>query len=192
MRRGTNVVFRDLVFLALAGFIAVTIILLSHIHPEGRKQLGEVIPPGNVMVEIRWPDEMQTDVDLWVQAPKDTPVGYSNLNGRFFNLLRDDLGGLADPLGLNYENAYTRGVPLGEYTVNVHLFSNREAIYPVPVDVQVSSRVPPAGTRKLLHSQVMLKFPGQEITVFRFVLQPDGSIVPDTLHSNYKRLRSMR
>ena len=34
--------------------------------------------------------------DLWVQAPGDVPVGYSNKSGGVFNLLRDDLGKAKD------------------------------------------------------------------------------------------------
>jgi hypothetical protein len=34
--------------------------------------------------------------DLWIQAPGDVPVGYSNKSGGVFNLLRDDLGKAKD------------------------------------------------------------------------------------------------
>ena len=34
--------------------------------------------------------------DLWVQAPGDLPIGYSNKSGGVFNLLRDDLGKAKD------------------------------------------------------------------------------------------------
>ena len=36
-------------------------------------------------------DTVDVDIDLWVKAPDDIPVGYSNQGGLFFNLLRDDL-----------------------------------------------------------------------------------------------------
>jgi hypothetical protein len=49
-------------------------------------------------------------VDLWVQAPGDIPVGYSNKGGLIMNLLRDDLG-TNDPTPLLYENQYSHGVP---------------------------------------------------------------------------------
>ena len=50
--------------------------------------------PGNVVVEIHWPDDLPVDVDLWVQAPRDVPVGYWNQGSRFFNLLR---AGFSEP-----------------------------------------------------------------------------------------------
>lgn len=192
MRRGPSEVFRDVTLIILVGMIALVILLLPHINPPGTKQEAEATPPGNVIVEIRWPDNWKTDVDLWVLAPEDIPVGYSNLVGQTFNLLRDDLGNMTDPLGLNYENAYSRGIPIGEYVVNLHLFRNAENTYPVPVNVQVSTRMPPGAIKRLLHSKVELRFAGQEITVFRFFLNADGSLVEDTLHSNYLSLRSKR
>ena len=69
-------VFRDVVMLALVGFVAI--VLLPHLNPPGAKTADNMSPPGNVIVEIRWPDEIDADVDLWVQAPGDIPVGYSN------------------------------------------------------------------------------------------------------------------
>ena len=50
------------------------------------------LAPGNVIIEAQWADKLDADVDLWVQAPGDVPVGYSNKSGAVFNLLRDDLG----------------------------------------------------------------------------------------------------
>ena len=130
-------VFRDIITLALCGFVAVVILLLPHIHPEAKQaQTSQgVTSPGNVMIEARWPDEMDADVDLWVQAPGDVPVGYSNKSGAIFNLLRDDLGVNVDPTKLNYEVSYSRGIPPGEYAINLHLYRNKGRVTPVPVTV---------------------------------------------------------
>ena len=92
------------------------------------------------MVEANWPPDLDSDVDLWVQAPGDVPVGYSNKGGAVFNLLRDDLGQQLDLSGLNYESSYSRGIVPGEYTVNVHLYRNRAAVAAVPVTVVVSTK----------------------------------------------------
>ena len=91
-------VFRDVITLALCGFVAVVILLLPHLNPKQEAQAAVAnAVPGNVMVEARWADELDSDIDLWVQAPGDVPVGYSNKSGVIFNLLRDDLGRNADP-----------------------------------------------------------------------------------------------
>ena len=76
-----DTLFRDVLSLALLGFLAVIVLLLPHIAPEGVKKVADAPAPGNVVVEITWPDEMDADVDLWVRAPGDVPVGYSNKGG---------------------------------------------------------------------------------------------------------------
>ncbi len=186
-------VFRDVIMLALAGFVAVVLILLPHLNPPGARQSREVDSPGNVIVEIRWPDELDADVDLWVQAPGDVPVGYSNKGGLIFNLLRDDLGKRADATGMNYEVSYSRGIPPGEYTVNVHLYRNAAGVYPVPVTVVASvKRNASESARQILASRVELKREGQEITVFRFKLDERGRLVPGSVHSLKRPLRAWR
>lgn len=129
-------VFRDVIMLALLGFVTIVVLLLPHLNPPV-ETTEDVNAPGNVVVELRWPDEIDADVDLWVQAPGDQAVGYSNKGGRTFNLLRDDLGHVNDPGRLNYEVAYSRGRPAGEYTVNLHLYTNRQRVYPVEAEVYI-------------------------------------------------------
>ena len=113
--------------LTLSGFVTVAVLLLPHIGEQQAKAAASETaqPPGNVMIEARWPDAVDADVDLWVQAPGDVPVGYSNKGGAIFNLLRDDLGTRADATGLNYEISFARGLPAGEYTANLHLYRNQ-------------------------------------------------------------------
>ena len=94
-------VFRDVIMLVLAGFVVI-VLLLPHINPPAQAAKQSMDPPGNVMVEMRWPDELDTDIDLWVLAPGDSPVGYSHKDGSAFNLLRDDRGHLRDASNLNY------------------------------------------------------------------------------------------
>jgi len=186
-------VFRDVIMLALAGFVAMVILLLPHLNPPGEALDETTQPPGNVIVEVRWPDELDADVDLWVEAPGDVPVGYSNKGGAIFNLLRDDLGKRADATGLNYEVSYSRGIPAGEYTVNLHLYRNASNVFPIPVTVVASvKRSPKESARQLLASKVELVREGEEVTVYRFRLSEDGSLVPGSVHSLQRNLRAWR
>jgi hypothetical protein len=186
-------VFRDVIMLALAGFVAMVILLLPHINPRGEQAKETTQPPGNVIVEVRWPDELDTDVDLWVEAPGDVPVGYSNKGGTIFNLLRDDLGKRADATGLNYEVSYSRGIPAGEYTVNLHLYRNAAGVLPVPVTVVTSvKKSGKESSRQVLASNLELAREGEELTVFRFRLNEDGDLVPGSVHSLQRKLRAWR
>ena len=142
---------------------------------------------------MRWPDDINADVDLWVEAPGDRPVGYSNKGGRVFNLLRDDLGDTADLTGLNYEFTYSRGVPQGEYAINVHLYRNPAKVYPVPATVVVSLKKPGFKTAKqILVSKLELTHQGEEATVFRFNLDEKASLVSGSVNNLPKKLRNKK
>jgi hypothetical protein len=186
-------VFRDVIMLALAGFVAMVVLLLPHLNTPGKQAKADLEQPGNVIVEIRWPDDSDSDVDLWVEAPGDIPVGYSNKGGVIFNLLRDDLGQRADVTGLNYEVSYSRGIPPGEYTVNVHLYRNVARTFPVPVTVVTSvKRSPKDPAHQLLASKIELEREGEELTVFRFQLSDEGGLVPGSVHSLQRDLRALK
>ena len=185
-----DIVFRDLILLTLSGFVTVAVLLLPHIGESRARAATETAqPPGNVMIEARWPDGVDSDVDLWVQAPGDIPVGYSNKGGAVFNLLRDDLGARADATGINYEVSYARGLPPGEDTANLHLYRNVVGA-PVPVTVVASVKTSvQESARQILSAKVELTREGQEVTVFRFRLDAAGALVPGSVTSLQKPLR---
>ena len=81
--------------------------------PRGADLFRRLVATSDVVIEITWPGDMDADVDLWVKAPDDIPVGYSNKGGAIFNLLRDDLGKTLDLSSINHESAYSRGVAAG-------------------------------------------------------------------------------
>lgn len=178
MTAGWRFALIDVLFILL-----LVLILLPH-NPEIDE---DSVPPGTVIVEIHWPSAMNTDVDLWVLAPEDAAVGYSAKSGRVFNLLRDDLGHLNDIMPLNYENAYTRGSPAGEYVVNLHLYSTADPP-PVSVIVLVSRRVN-GSTVRIFTKTVILTKVGQELTVTRFTLDKNGVPVRGSFHDFPKALR---
>jgi len=187
-----DTVFRDVIFLALAGFVSMALLLLPHLNPPATASEGAPAP-GNVIVELSWPKEMDTDVDLWVEAPGDIPVGYSNKGGVIFNLLRDDLGSQSDVTDINYEVSYSRGVPAGEYTVNVHLYRDMSGRLPVPVSVSVSVKPQPQiAAKSILTTKLKMQHQGQEITAFRFSLDDDGNLVRGSVYDLPKPLRSKK
>jgi len=184
-------VFRDTIMLALAGFVSVVVLLLPHINPKAREAEAGEKPPGNVIVEVQWADGLDADVDLWVRAPGDRVVGYSNKAGEYFNLLRDDLGKPLDVTNLNYEVAYSRGTPAGDYVVNLHLYRALATALPLNVQVVTSVRATAQGeSQPLVTTMVPLHKVGQELTAIRFRLDDKGRLVPGSVNSLYKPLRS--
>lgn len=182
-------VFRDVIMLALLGFVTIVVLLLPHLNPPTK--LTDEQQPGNIVVELHWPDDMNTDVDLWVQAPGDKPVGYSNRGGRIFNLLRDDMGHINDAGNLNYEIAFSRGAPEGEYTVNLHLYSNVDGRRTVPAQVVVGIKKNVKDAMKIIQrKKIDLLYTGQEVTVVRFRLDDKSDVVPNSLHDLPRPLRS--
>jgi len=181
-------VFRDVLMLTLLGFVTIVVLMLPHLNPPEAR--ADAKPAGNLVVEARWPDGSRSDVDLWVQGPGDRPVGYSRKNGNLFDLLRDDLGANRDLTDLNYEFAFTRGAPAGEYTVNLHLYGLRGEVPPVPVDVVISLRDPVSGKlSEIAARKVVLTREGEEVTVLRFRLDRHGALLAGSLNQLPKSLR---
>jgi hypothetical protein len=189
MWRGMNVSFRDMLFLLVFAYLVIGAVALAHVRKQQEETSGAV-PPGSVIVELHWDDKIDADVDLWVQAPGDVPVGYSNKSGVVFNLLRDDLGRSGDPLSMNYEVAYGRGLWPGEYTVNAHLYRSADGRFPIAVRATVSVHDAEGQVRKVLESTTDLTFQGQESTIFRFKLDDKGNLVSGSVNRFHKDLRS--
>lgn len=187
-----SLAYRDILFNTIIGLlmlIAVAFLLISV-----KKQLEAnktSTPPGNMIVHIVWPPG-DTDVDLWVDGPGEiVPVGYSNKGGLLWNLLRDDLGTQPDATGINYEDAFTRGIIPGEYTINVHCYR----CYQVPLEVKTQVEINTGDPGKsaivsLGNWTTKMVTNGQERTVVRFKLNEDGTIAPGSMQSTYKPLRS--
>ena len=180
-------VFRDVILLALIGFVAMVIMLLPHIQPV-KKETEEHKAPGNVIVEMIWPATLPYDVDLWVQAPGDLPVGFWNLGGHTFNLLRDDLGVEGDATDRNYEVSYSRGIPAGEYIVNAHMYGPLPLGVVIPVQIVVSIKRRYEDTEQILDTTVKLERRGQEETAFRFRLTSTGDLVAGSVNTLRRRL----
>lgn len=185
-----SILSRD-VYLTLALFMAVlVIIMINFINPISDDKQAE--PPGNLIVHITWP-EGNTDVDMWLSGPAEPfPVGYSNKGGVLWNLLRDDLGDYPDATPLNYENAFTRGVVPGEYTINVHCYRCPQLPIEVGVEISLNNDAGKKGKKTsskiIVTTSIMLRKNKQERTAINFKLNEDGTVNPDSMNNVYKPL----
>ena len=186
---GGGTVFRDVTLLALAGFVVIVLLLLPWLNPQGHEQETTTTTPGSVVVELFWPSESQSDVDLWVKAPQDQAVGYANMGGYFFNLLRDDLGQENDITPINYETSYSRGISSGEHVINLHLFTHYRNEGPITATVAVSVVEPGQRARThLFQDEVVLERQGQELTVVRLSINKLGKLMANSVNHLQKSL----
>lgn len=190
----SNEFFRDILTNSLMFFMVCLIIIIQFMNPPTNDKQAD--PPGNLIVHVSWP-EGDTDVDVWLHSDLEpVPVGYSNKGGVLWNLLRDDLGNSPDATPLNYENAFTRGVVQGEYTINVHCY--RCPVLPVPVDVEISInnmddvKGTKSSSRILLTTQTILKMAGEEKTVINFKMDANGVVDQESMNSIHKPLRNAK
>lgn len=193
-----GIAFRDIVTGMLAAFLAILVMLIVLPHqPDVAQDATETERErGNLRVEIYWPDDYDADVDLWGQSPGSPSVGYSNKNGVILSLVRDDLGKYADISGMNYEVMFSRGLPPGEWALNIHWFGNAgshtsvevNAVITITYDDSTGSKEKPT---QVVHTKLTLAKVGQELTIVRFRLDQDGKLNPDSINHLFKPIRSV-
>jgi hypothetical protein len=170
---------QDVLLAMLLGVAAVIMFILPSVNPASTEQ--QLTPPGNLIASITWPAG-DDDVDVWVSYGDDYAVGYSHKSDRVWSLLRDDLGNKNDTTPLNFESAFTRGMPDGEYAINVRCY----ACTKVPMPVTVEVRLADGGT--VWSGIVDILKSGQERTAIRFRVA-GGQIVDDSASSVFKQMK---
>jgi hypothetical protein len=199
-------------------FMAFMLITLLAVSPKKKEEVkkGDVISINDMEVVIVWPgcrkyvtegqfpkcaegERVNIDIDLWGKSPDDErPVGYSQRAGKTFNLIRDDLGTTNDSTDQNTETLVARGLPAGEYVINLHYFKGLESgdkPPEVPVTVVIKTRVQGAaketgGMKEIITQKATLRLEGEEITVARFVIKENGELDKESVNDFYQELRS--
>jgi hypothetical protein len=183
--RITTIVFRDVLANLLLGFVVMALQMLPWVH-EPTQSAGNA-PQGSVLIEACWPDGVDADIDTWVVAPGDVPVGFKRRDGKVFSLLRDDIGKKAGE-DRNCELAIGRALPAGEYVVNLHLYSSRAQKFQITVAVTVILRSHGA-TQVLRKADVVLRSVGDEVTVVRWRIDARGSVVAGSVGTITTRIQ---
>lgn len=180
------------VYLSLAGFfLFLFIVLLILPKNPAMENEGEAPVVGNVCFDIKWDDERDVDVDLWVKGPDDVVVGYSSMNGPLMNLMRDDLGAHMDISGTNQELTCSRGIVQGKYLANAFWFSNAEnSSTPIDVDLYVLIKKDggKAYQREEIRMKVSLPKHRAEATLVEFELDSDMRIIPESINQVFQPL----
>ena len=127
--------FTDLLFNILVGFAFLFIIAFLLIKPEAKKEDFE--RRAEFVVVMEWDDDQPDDIDLYVQDPTGNRVNFRNPIVNFMYLDKDDLGyandvvknvdGTVTKVNINREVVTIRGIIPGEYIINSHYYSTRQA-----------------------------------------------------------------
>jgi len=180
VRRAHTDPFTDLVFNTLLGITFLLIIAVMLVNPEAKT--GNVQLKAEYIVPMSWKDNDPDDIDMWVEAPDGKIAWFRNPEAGLMHLDRDDRGMLNDTLTingkvvvnpLNQELVTIRGVLPGEFVVNVNYYAS-ETNAPVDVTVKVE-KVNPI-LEIVYYGTVKLDKAGDEKTVVRFTIEPDGTI----------------
>lgn len=164
--------FRDLLSALLIVFMAMAVFSLIT-----ASQKESSINQGTIIITAKWQPGSFADVDLWVKAPGDSPVGYLHPGDKHCNLLRDDLGAAIDPESRAEEMVVCRGSPAGKWITDIMLYDSHGAPLPVKVHVKVS-QIKYSIVNVLIDRIVYLKRESQQITVARFAFSHKGSFLP--------------
>ncbi len=184
--RLTPVLFawNDLLLSLLACLLIAAFLIASKKQQDETKETDR--SAGDISVFLFWPDG-DTDLDLWLRSPDGDIVSFNHKSGTTWSLLRDDLGNPNDLTPHNFENAYSRGMPPGEYAVTVHAFRNGET-YPVAADAELRIRPDRNKSPVTFNAHVVLDHVGDEATLWRFSIDNSGNLVPESINNQSIRL----
>ena len=185
--------FTDLLFNILVGFAFLFIIAFLLIKPEAKKK--DFDRNAEFVVVMEWDKEAKGDIDLYVEDPLGAKCSFRQTVANFMHLDKDDLGsandtvvnadGTVSTVKINREVITIRGIIAGEYTINVHYYSERDysrvenAIRKkkskeLTVKIELHKVNPYTIMwvgEKIFHSK------GQEETFVRFRLDKDGTVL---------------
>ncbi len=182
--RLTPVLFawNDLLLSLLACLLVAAFLIAVKKPQEPTKETDR--SAGNISVYVFW-QEGDIDVDTHLRDPDGEHVYFSHRAGKVWNLLRDDLGNTSDLGSKNFENAYARGLPPGEYAVNVHCYRNN-ATFPVSVEAELRIQSDlKAGSAVTFIARATLDHLGDEATLWRFSIDNNGNLVPGSVHNQF-------
>ncbi len=181
--------FYDMLFNMLIAFVFCFIIALLAMNPKALKA-GDIPSKAEYIITVSWPDFDPNDLDAWVQAPSGDVVWFRSREAGLMHLDRDDRGISNDTIlvngkkvinPINQEVVTIRGIAAGEYVVNAHYYESKDvestelkAGQPVQATVSVIKVNPRAEV--VYYGQQTLAKRGDEVTMVRFTIMPDGSV----------------
>lgn len=185
--------FYDMLFNMLIAFVFCFIIALLAMNPVANKN-GDIPAKAEFIITLTWPDNDPNDLDLWTQGPSGETVWFRNRDADLMHLDRDDRGNANNTIVVNgktivnplrQEVVTVRAINPGEYVANVNYYENKDAPadsanddpragQPVVATLSVIKVNPKAEV--IFYGQTTLAHRGEEATLVRFTVLPDGSV----------------
>lgn len=184
----------DLLLNVLTGIIFL--FLMTTMLIQAKKQDEGVKRDAQFIINATWDQNIDCDVDLWVQDPNGNAVWFNRKDLDIMHLERDDMGFkndyIMDKIGRiigrvsgNGETWVLRGIMPGEFYVSVHAYSCRYAtngFVPMPVGAPIDLpvkveliKVNPTFTTVKTETVTLTKI-WEELTAFNFTLDADGNV----------------
>ena len=176
--------FTDLLFNILLGFTFLFFITILFINPISK--LGNINLKAEYIITVDWEDNLQDDVDLWVQDPNGEIVSYLKKDAGWLHLDRDDQGVVNDKViingkeviyPINREVVTLRGIIPGEYIINLYLYDNKSM---KPVNAKIIIEKVNPSLKLVFFKDVILQQKDTELTIARFHLDSAGDFTVGT------------
>lgn len=173
--------FLDVLLNLVCGLTALFVLSFLLISIENKKSQN-LESKAEFVITVEWDKDSEYDVDSYCEDPLGNLVAFMRREQGLMSLNRDDTGFGGDRINtpngtyeykINREQVQIRGIIPGEYTFNVHLYSNRGNSDPIKVYVKLEKMNPYSIQAA---KEVELNHVGHEITVFRFTVNEDGNI----------------
>ena len=173
--------FYDMLFNLLIAFVFCFIVALLAMNPKALKA-GDIPAKAEFIITVSWPDYNTNDIDAWAQGPSGDLVWFRSREAGLMHLDRDDRGMVNDTIvvngktivnPLNQEVVTIRGIAPGEYVINANYY---ESLDQLPVEVTVSVVKVNPRAEVVFYGQQTLARKGDEVTMVRFTVLPDGGV----------------
>lgn len=184
----------DLLINLLTGTVVLFILTTLLIAPITKNTEG-IKKNADYVITLEWPNELDCDVDLWIRDPLNNVVSYRFMEAGLMYFERDDMGKRRSVYELdgkeividpdNKEFVTFRGTFVGEYIVNLHVYSCIDPIkkqslqagtlVEIPVTIEII-KINPIFTI-IKHIEMKMDSVWQEKTAIRFIMDDKKNII---------------
>lgn len=175
MPKHISIAYIDLLTCLFAVFLSLFVVMNDEVAK------GNITDPAEFIIEMTWPDNSYSDIDLVVADPLGNIVFYSKKDIGLMTLDRDNLGTNNTARTVNgivtvaqrREVVTIRGIIPGQYTVNMLVYTKREKD-PIQVKFNVTKLNP---FKTVSEGTLIASASGEEQTFINFNIDKNGKVL---------------